>query len=122
MNKIFHERITWAQVVFILIGAAVVFWAFWIKQVLLGVVFLLMLIVMIERAIHTTYTLTTDGRLFVYYGRFTKGKEILVSDIKKVEKFKNWLTHGVVVHYGDGRFVPLQPVNEEELIASLQKG
>ncbi|MBQ6037388.1 MAG: PH domain-containing protein [Bacteroidaceae bacterium] len=122
MNRIFHERITWAQVVFILIGAAVVFWAFWIKQVLLGVVFLLMLIVMIERAIHTTYTLTTDGRLLVYYGRFTKGKEILVSDIKKVEKFKNWLTHGVVVHYGDGRFVPLQPVNEEELIASLQKG
>ena len=122
MNRIFHERITWSQVVFILIGAAVVFWAFWIKQVLLGVVFLLMLIVMIERAIHTTYTLTTDGRLLVYYGRFTKGKEILVSDIKKVEKFKNWLTHGVVVHYGDGRFVPLQPVNEDELIASLQKG
>ena len=122
MNRIFHERITWAQVMFILIGAAVVFWAFWIKQVLLGVIFLLMLIVMIERAIHTTYTLTTDGRLLVYYGRFTKGKEIQVSDIKKVEKFKNWLTHGVVVHYGDGRFVPLQPVNEEELMASLQKG
>ena len=119
MNKIFHERITWTQVVFILIGAAVVFWAFWIKQVLLGVVFLLMLIVMIERAIHTTYTLTTDGRLLVYYGRFTKGKEIPISDIKKVEKFKNWLTHGVVVHYGDGRFVPLHPVNEEELLKAL---
>ncbi len=120
MNRTFHERVTWGLILAMLIGAAVAIWAFWIKQALLAIVFLLMLIILIERAIHTTYTLTTDGKLIIYNGRFMKGKEIDLKDIHKVERFSNWLTHGVVVHYGDGRFVPLQPVNEEEFLKALR--
>ena len=120
MNKTFHERVTWGLILAMLIGAAVAIWAFWIKQALLAIVFLLMLIILIERAIHTTYTLTTDGKLIIYNGRFMKGKEIDLKDIHKVERFRNWLTHGVVVHYGEGSFVPLQPVNEEEFLKALK--
>ena len=120
MNRIFHARITWGLVVAMLSDAVVTIWAFWIKQALLGIIFLMMLIVLIERAIHTTYTLTTDGKLIIYNGRFMKGKEIDLKDIHKVERFSNWLTHGVVVHYGEDRFVPLQPVNEEEFLKQLK--
>lgn len=70
MNRIFHKRITWGIVVAILADAVVAIWAFWIKQALLAIVFLLMLIILIERAIHTTYTLTTDDKLIIYNGRF----------------------------------------------------
>ena len=121
MNRTFHARITWNQVVVMAVAAALAIWAFWIKQALLAVVFLLMLIVLIERIIHTTYTVTADGRLVLYYGRFTKGREIKLTDISRAERFKGWLTHGVDIFYGTNSHVAVQPVNEIEFLNSIQK-
>ena len=120
MNRTFHARITWNQVVVMVVAAVLAIWAFWIKQALLAVVFLLMLIVLIERIIHTTYTVTTDGMLVLYYGRFTKGREIKLSDIHKAERFKGWMTHGVDIFYGANEHVAVQPVNEEEFLKALK--
>ena len=120
MNRTFHARITWNQVAVMIVAAVLAIWAFWIKQALLAVVFLLMLIVLIERIIHTTYTVTTDGMLVLYYGRFTKGREIILSDIRKAERFKGWLTHGVDIFYGANDHVAVQPVNEIEFLNFIQ--
>lgn len=120
MNRIFHARITWSDILFVLIAAGVTFWAFWIKQVLVAVFFLLMLVVVIERLIHTTFTLTANS-LVLSYGRFNKGKTIFYNEITKVEPFKGLLIHGVVVHYGEKRFVALRPQKEEEFIREVEK-
>ena len=44
--------------------------AFWCMKAMIGLVVALGLIIIIERIIHSTYTLTADGKLVVYYGRF----------------------------------------------------
>lgn len=43
-------------------------------KAMIGLVVALGLIIIIERIIHSTYTLTADGKLVVYYGRFIKGR------------------------------------------------
>ena len=48
--------------------------------------FMLLLVVSIEKLIHTTYTVTADNRLLLFFGRFSRGREILLKDITSVER------------------------------------
>ena len=61
MNRIFHARIAWYQYFLLVVLTVNAVGALWCKYILVAVLFMLMLIVVIEQIIHTTYTLTTDG-------------------------------------------------------------
>ena len=79
------------------------------------------------RLIHTTYTLTVDGRLRIDRGRFSRRRERPLSDIVSVERASSMRVAGhalvsyVLVCYKDGKQDALQPVKEEEFIRSLTK-
>ena len=94
MSRIFHARITLGQYLFILLVAGVAFWALWDKQIVIALVMAGLLIVGIEKLTHTTYTITADGHLVLYYGR--------------------------LVHH-EGKTEALMPVKEDEFIEVIHK-
>ncbi|EKU91058.1 PH domain-containing protein [Bacteroides oleiciplenus] len=126
MNRIFHARIAAGQYLFLLIATAVTIHEMWMKHAVLTIIFMLLLIIAIERLIHTTYTLTADGRLILYFGRFTRSKEILLKDIISVERASSMkigrfaVMRYVLVRYGTkGKCAVLLPVKEEMFIKTL---
>ena len=127
MNRIFHARIVPGQYLFLLLVAALAFWALWEKNILLAAACMLWLVFLIERLIHTTYTLTTGGTLLIDRGRFSRRRERPLSDIVSVERASSMQVAGhalvryVLVHYKDGKYDALMPVKEEEFIRLLTK-
>ena len=66
MNRIFHARIAAGQYLFVALAGVIAVYGLWEKQILIAVLFMLLLVVSIEKLIHTTYTVTADG---YYVGR-----------------------------------------------------
>ena len=62
MNRTFHARIMWYHYFILAIFTFNAVGALWTKAILLAVLFMLMLIFTIEWIIHTSYTVTPDGR------------------------------------------------------------
>ena len=126
MNRIFHARITIGQYLFLLLVAGVAFWALWDKQIVIALVMAGLLIVGIEKLIHTTYTITADGNLVLYYGRFMRGKVIAMDSVSGVEKASSMNVFGfrlmrcVLVHH-EGKTEALMPVKEDEFIEAINK-
>ena len=101
-------------------------WALWDKHIVLALIMAAILIVGIEKLIHTTYTLTSDGNLVLYYGRFMAGKTISLQEVTGVESvcqirlFGVGLMRCVLVHHGN-KTEALMPVKEEEFIEVINK-
>lgn len=80
-----------------------------------------------RKIIHTTYTLTTDGQLIIYEGRFSRRRERSLVEIVSVECRSSMqvggraLVHYVLVVYQDGKHDAFQPTNEEEFVRILEK-
>lgn len=125
MNRIFHVKITTGTYLFLVLFTAIMVFAFWYMQSIVGLVMAIALIVTIESVIHSTYTLTTEGKLVVYRGRFLKTITIPFADITDVELkqssgFGGMMTSQyVLVHYSDKKLLSLVPVKPEEFINVL---
>ncbi|MCD7923224.1 MAG: PH domain-containing protein [Bacteroides sp.] len=127
MNRIFHVKIAQGAYIFLVLCTALMVIAFWYQEAIVGMIMALLLIVDIERIIHSTYTLTADGKVVVYYGRFYKGKTISLTDITDVELKRSSGFGGimpsqyVLIHYENKNFLSLVPVKPEEFINALVK-
>ena len=132
MNRIFHVKIAGGTYLFLILLTAVMVIAFIHQKAntmtaMIGLVVALGLIITIERIIHSTYTLTADGKLVVYYGRFYKGKTIPLTDITDVELKRSSGFGGimpskyVLIHYEKKNLLSLVPVKPEEFINALVK-
>ena len=127
MNRIFHARIAWYQYFLLVVLTVNAVGALWCKYILVAVLFMLMLIVVIEQIIHTTYTLTTNGDLEVSRGRFIRKKIIPLSEITAVRRYHSMkfgrfsVTDYILIEYGKGKFVSVMPVKEQEFAELLEK-
>lgn len=127
MDRIFHARIAAGQFLGLLLVGGTTVWMLWEKQALPAAVLMFCLVVIIERLIHTTYTVTADGRLKLYYGRFSRGREIALKEITSVERASSMqvgrlaVMRYVLVRYGAGRCAALLPVKEEEFIRLVEE-
>ena len=126
MNRIFHARIAVGQYLFLVLTTIIVIYAMWMQHAVMAILFMLLLIIAIERLINTTYTLTTDGRLLLFYGRFSRSEEILLKDIISVERASSMkigrfaVMRYVLVKYGTkGKCALLLPVKEDLFIKTL---
>lgn len=125
MNKIFHSRITWYNYFYLVVLTGTALALLWEKHIIGATILLLLLVLLIERIIHTTYTITTNGQLILYHGRFSKEKKILISKIVQIERIKTlqigkfYLTKYLFIVY-DGGFVAITPVKEDEMIKYLE--
>lgn len=127
MDRIFHARIAAGQYVFLFLAAGLATYGLWEKHILVAILFMLLLIVCIEKLIHTTYTITTDGKLIIFFGRFIRSKEILLNDIISVERSSSMqigkfaVIRYVLIKYGGGKCMALLPVKEEEFVRLLKE-
>lgn len=127
MNRIFHARIAMGQYLFLIPIGILAVYMLWYKSPFLAAIFMLWLVVIIEKLIHTTYTVTPDGKLVLSFGRFSRSKEILMKDITSVERASSMqvgrfaVMRYVLVKYGEGKCAVLLPVKEEEFIRLLEE-
>ena len=127
MNRIFHARIAMGQYLFLILIGILAVYMLWYKSPFLAAIFMLWLVVIIEKLIHTTYTVTTDNKLSLFFGRFSRGKEIPLKDITSVERASSMrigrfaVMRYVLIRYGEGKCVALLPVKEEEFIRLLEQ-
>lgn len=128
MDRIFHARIHLYMYIFLSLLTLGAGFALWHKAAVHAVILMLLLVAVIERIIHTTYTLTADGRLVVSHGRFSRSKAIALTDIRRVEKCRllRWkrkcLMSYLLVIYGAGeKGLAVMPVNEDDFLETLTK-
>ena len=127
MNRVFHARILPGHYLALGVFAYLLIHAFWVHSALLALLCMVVLVLVVERVVHTQYTVTADGKLQVDRGRFSKLKEIAPADILRVEQAKAPLlgrllvSHCVLVHCKDGKTLTLVPVKEEEFVRVLRK-
>lgn len=128
MDRVFHARIAVGQYLFLILIGILAVYMLWSKHPLPAALFMLWLVVSIEKLIHTTYTVTSDGKLVLFFGRFSRGKEILLKDIISVKRANSMkigkfaVTRYVLVEYGKhGKCVALLPVKEEEFMRLLEE-
>lgn len=127
MNRIFHARIAWYQYFLLIVLTVNAVGALWTKTILLAVLLMLFMIVLVEQIIHTTYTVTPDGKLLVYKGRFSRKKEISLAEISSVEQCRSMkfgqfsVTRYVLIGYGKGKFEAVMPVKEREFMELMAK-
>ncbi len=106
--------------------AFLTFYFFWHRagvHVIIGFALMMVTIVVLERVVHTTYTITDEGCLEIYRGRWSKLQRIPLSDIVSMEIRKSplGLTRYVLIEYGANHFVSVQPDNEENFIQEIRK-
>ncbi len=112
---------------FICLAGTITAYSLWEKHILMAVVFMLLLVVSIEKLIHTTYTVTPDGRLLLFFGRFMRGREILLKDVTGVEcassmRFGRFaVMRYLLIRYGEGKCEVVLPVKEDEFVRLLQE-
>lgn len=122
MNKIFHARVVWYHYLSLIVLTGGAIWGLWQKDAFLGVFGMIGLIGMIEKIIHSTYTVTTDGQLIIYEGRFYKKRKIAIKDINSIKKdhtmnFRNFhCAEFILIQYSGEKYLTLIPVKEQEFI------
>ncbi|MCD8182992.1 MAG: PH domain-containing protein [Bacteroides sp.] len=128
MNRVFHARIAAGQYLFLSLVTFITVFCMWQKHAAVGVFAMLLLVFTIERLIHTTYTVTPQGTLELYYGRFARRKTLLLKDITSVERASSMRVgrfagmRYVLIHYGVmGQSVALLPVKEGEFIRLIRE-
>ncbi len=128
MNRIFHARVPWYTLFFLILLLALTVWAYWQRFGLIAMGSLLLMVLLIERTIHTHYIVTTDGQLVIHRGRFSKRIAIPLDDIRRIERrhsvrigsfsFTNYL----LIHYDEPeKSLSLIPSDEDGLIAYIKK-
>ena len=127
MNRVFHARITWYHLLFLVLVSVCTAYLVWHKQALGALLFSLVLLVLIECVIHTTYTVTAEGLLVIAKGRFYKKRTIPIGEILSIERkrsmtvFNCSVTHFVLIRWGYDKYVALIPVKEKEFIQLIRE-
>lgn len=89
MTRTFHAKLDKKTLLFCLLPSTIMaVYFFWIKWPLPAFVFMVFMVIIVERLIHTVYVVTDDGRLIISKGRFSRSVVINLSDIKSVEPVK----------------------------------
>lgn len=93
--------------------------------IIAAVLFFMVLIV--ERMIHTTYTLTGDNKLIIHTGRLNKDSVISIDEIERIDRINRLRIAGksmqtsIVIVLHDGKEVFVNPKNEEDFIKCIAK-
>lgn len=125
MNRSFHYRASWLNYTCIIVVAVAAMYSLWHRSVVNAIVgFLLMgvVVLMIERIIHTVYVLTSDGRLIISRGRFSREMSVPVNEIIRMSVIRPKLlgVRYILIEYGAGHETTVQPVNEEAFIREVR--
>lgn len=122
MNRIFHHRFTLPAKCSIALFALLAFWLFWQRMPVVAFAVVVVVLMMMERVLHGSYTLTAD-RLLIDRGRFARRREIRLCDIVRCTSMTGifGLSHYLLIEYGAGRLTTVQLSEEAVFIRELKK-
>lgn len=122
MNRIFHHRFTLPAKCSIALFALLAFWLFWQRMPVVALAVIVVVLMMMERVLHGSYTLTAD-RLLIDRGRFARRREIRLCDIVRCTPMTGifGLSHYLLIEYGAGRLTTVQLSEEAVFIRELKK-
>ena len=127
MDRTFQQRVSPASACGILAFALLALYMFWTKSALVGCLLAAVVVLMIERVVHTTYVFRrNDGEeemLYIDNGRFSKTRQIRVNDIVSCRKMSTGfgLSQYVLLQCGHKRLVSVQPDNADTFIDEIRK-
>lgn len=132
MNRTFHKRFTMPAKMGMATFGLLALYFFWVKVAIIGILVAIVIVGMMERILKTTYTfkrvkpIDRDEEmeyLVVNEGRFSSNKNVPVCDIVKVERRKAFwgFDHYLLIEYGAGNMVSVQPDNEVGFCAEIEK-
>ena len=126
MDRTFHQRLSPASVCGILAFALLALYMFWTKSSLVGCLLAAVVVIMIERVVHTTYVFRRNDEeemLCIDNGRFSKTRQIRVNDIVSCRKMSTGfgLSQYVLLQCGHKRLVSVQPDNADAFIDEIRK-
>jgi len=130
MNRQFHAKI---QLQSWLLLAAFLFltgYAAWVKHPVFLCIGLLLMVVLIDRMIHTTYTVTSDS-LLLHTSRYVRDVAVPLSSIQRIDQIRTMRLFGkalssyLLVTYadeqGETRQLSLMPKDDDEFVQYIQK-
>ena len=127
MDRTFHQRLSPASVCGILAFALLALYMFWTKSALVGCLLATVVVLMIERVVHTTYVFRRNDEeeemLYIDNGRFSKTRQIRVNDIVSCRKMSTGfgLSRYVLLQCGHKQLVSVQPDNADAFIEEIRK-
>ena len=128
MNRLFNAKVepgSWVLLFAVLAVTAYLMWTS--RNGVVICIMLLLLVVLIERIIHSNYTVTSEGMLIVHTGRFSKDKTIDLSQVRSVKRMVAMRIFGkefrsfVVIECADGRILSLIPREEEKFLKHVRQ-
>lgn len=127
MNRVFQTKIQAGN--WILLAAIFVVTAhfMWQANGLLILISLLLMVVIIERMIHSRYTLTHDGLLIIEKGRFSRKQQIAITSIERIERVSGIRIMGktlnsfLLITCSDGKQYAVTPSNEADFLKYIEK-
>jgi hypothetical protein len=123
-NRTFHKPVSAAYIMLVCSLSMLSMHFFWRHtgvNPLLGLALAVLAVIVIERMIHTTYTFTAEGCLVVERGRFSRRLHIRVDEIVSVKRMKRPFVRYILIEYGAGRQVAVQPDNELGFLDEIKK-
>jgi len=131
-DRTFHKRITMQAKCGVAIFTLLAGYFFWMKVAIIGIFLAIVIVGMIERILHTTYTfrrvkpIDRDEEMdfiVIDEGRFSSRKTIPVCDIISVERMKvcMGLDYALVIEYGAKHLLSVQPDNEEGFRKEIER-
>lgn len=125
MNRTFQGRITPGMVLIFILLLSITFYFGWYKNIL-AIPLIIIVIFMIERMLHTTFTVTSSGLLIIHKGRFSKDIDINISDIEKIEKGTSLYSKlGINTYLNivlkDGKEISIWPADEVSFLDWIKK-
>ena len=129
MNRQFQAKISIKHYALLAVLLSVAIYFVWHTEMLsyqgcgiLMAVVLLLMVIVIERMIHTTYTITSDHTLIISNGRFSKKKNIHLDDIDRIDQIRRYRignkslhTYLAIVLKNNTEYY-ITPRNEEDFI------
>lgn len=125
MNRTFHTHILWYQYAYLILIGLLTLFFLWEKAIIPATLCMLLLVFLIERFIHTTYTITRENTLEIYLGRFGKRKTISIRDILTMERRQSTMgrftgVSFVLIRYGMSKYVSVFPIKEREFMELIE--
>ena len=127
MNRTFHSRTRWDQIIYVFIIASVCLYMIWIKQAILAAILAVLLIVLIEKIIHTQYIITSHNKLIIKRGRFSKTQELDFDNITDIEEKTTtkfgafYVAKYVLITYNKNKYIAITPASPSRFINAVIK-
>lgn len=120
MNRTFQSKVRWHQIFLLLLLTGLCIYMIWYQYAIISAILAIFMIVLIERIIHTEYTITDNNLLIIRKGRYTKTRQIPLSDITDIEIKTTsnvggqYLLKYILLTLKGNEYIGITPTNVEE--------